>query len=123
MNQSSENERDFSNTKWVKVSTMFPTSRKSRYTLHCSCCNKPIKRGQMITRAMDGSCNGVELRSRVTNNGGTYKLFSGETWVHRDCNPPGCWTEYSAEQESIKSSDDYTYEYIDYYDEWELNWD
>ena len=87
---------NITNKKRVKVNSLYPSSRRSLYKLHCHCCDRPILRGQYITRCWDSGNYGVRLRPRATSNGSTYILVTGDRWVHRDCNP-GFWTEYMAE--------------------------
>ena len=87
----------FSNTIMVslaKLPKLFEDGYiKSHYKFKCFCCNTTINKGDYITQCEE--TNGITLRYRKTENS-FYTPNVGSRWVHKDCNPDGFWTIYSA---------------------------
>ena len=119
-------------------------SCKSHYIMHCYACNKPIKRGDLITQV--ASSNGMKLRWRgcgripETDYGPCfYTPFSGQNlWVHRNCIPclydeisgkyTPYWTEYSSYvyslyDEHLNSYNKYSTTKYDEYDEYYISYE
>ena len=68
---------------------------RSNYKMHCYCCNRTIRRGDLITQVVESG----GMRLRPVNHGPKgcgYIPETGSRWVHLDCSPRGKWTGYSA---------------------------
>ena len=96
---------------------------KSRYKMHCFCCNKHINIGDEITKCVEDY--GIELRYRVIKNENSfYKPCTGARWVHKECQQFDIWTSYSAIEnaEILNKSNEYNeYDEYDEYDEYEYD--
>ena len=101
---------------------------KSHYKFECFCCNQIINKGDVITQCVD--FKGMKLRCRKTTNS-FYTPSLGDRWVHKDCNPHGCWTVYSAikytedisnkTKYNILAEEDYYSDICDDFDEYDSN--
>ena len=100
---------------------------KSHYKFECFCCNQIINKGDLITQCEEN--NGMTLRYRKTKDS-FYTPHLGNRWVHKDCNPYGFWTIYSAikytedisnkTKYNILEEDEY-YDICDDFDEYDSN--
>ena len=100
-----------------------PSVIKSNYNFKCCPgCNKPIKRGDLITFVAESL--GMLLRPVVCKHG-FYTPCTGRRIVHRDCDVIGLWTNFGAELESnnISGMNNYDYCDLEYYSDEGTNYD
>ena len=64
---------------------------RSHYNMTCFCCGLPINKGDLISRCVEEK--GMTLRCRIYDNERSfYTVYTGASWVHKDCFPQNSWT-------------------------------
>ena len=92
---------------YIILGKLPPCISKSNYNFKCcGGCQKPIKRGQLITYVVEST--GMELRA-VVKDDGFYIKFTGRRIVHKDCSIFGIWTDYEGECETETNNSSITY--------------